>query len=139
MPRPFEPRVLDVTETDRQLLISWVRAGLTPQRVVRRARVVLLAVEGASIRAISERLCISTRTVALWIRRYEDGGPYILWRDAPGRGRKPSISPEVTSRVRALRRTSRPEGGRWSIRRLAELTGVSRASVHRILRSVELS
>jgi transposase len=111
---------------------------MTPQRVVRRASIVLLAADGASDRAIAQRLRISPHTAALWRRRYEHTGPAILWRDAPGRGRKPSIPPAAATRVRALLGTTEPEGGRWSIRRLAEATGLSRASVHRIVRGSEL-
>ena len=104
---------LSVTATDKHLLISWMRAGLTPQRVVRRAQIVLLAADGASTYAVAQRLGISRHTAALWWRRYENIGPAGLWLDAPGRGRKPSIKPETVSRVRALVRYE-PAGG-WPL------------------------
>jgi transposase len=99
-----------------------------------RASVVLLAADGLSARVIAERLDVSPRTATLWPRRYVEGGPEALWRDAPGRGRRPSIDPAVAARVRALVNTPPPNGDRWSIRRLAEVTGLSPASVHRLLR-----
>jgi transposase len=129
---------LQVTESDRRRLAAWVRAGTTPQRVTRRARIVLLAAEGRSVRAIAEALGVSERTVMLWRRRYEEHGADALRRDAPGRGRKPSLPREAASRVRALLATDPPEGGRWTIRRLAEATALSRASVHRIVRSLKV-
>jgi hypothetical protein len=41
------------------------------------------------------------------------------------------------SRVRALIDTPGPTGARWSIRALADATGLSRASVHRIVRTFQ--
>jgi transposase len=128
---------LAVAESHKRLLASWVRAGRTPQRVMRRARIVLLAAEGKSVRAIAEAVGVSTRTVILWRRRYREDGPMGLWRDAPGRGRKRAILPETASRVRALVNTPSASGGRWTIRGLAIATGLSRASVHRILRGAD--
>ena len=128
-------RGVKMSDTDRQLLGSWIRAGTTPQRVVTRARIVVLASDGLSARAIAQRLQIAPRTATLWRRRYEQHGAQGLWRDAPGRGRKPSIGADAAARVRALLRTQPPQGDRWSIRELAHATGLSRASVHRIVKA----
>jgi transposase len=122
---------------DRRLLERWVRAGTTPQRVAMRTRIVLLAADGASNRAIARTLNVSLRTVALWRRRYRLGGPESLWRDAPGRGRRKTITADAASRIRALLETPPPSGARWTIRQLAKITGISRASVHRLLREPE--
>jgi transposase len=124
---------LRLTDADRKLLLTWARAGTTPQRVARRANAVLLAADGLSARSIGDRLRISPRTAALWPRRYVQDGHEALWRDAPGRGRRPSIDPDAVSRVRALVKSA-ADGERWSIRQLAKATGLSRASVHRIVR-----
>jgi transposase len=124
-----------MSEGDRQLLGSWIRAGTTSQRVVTRARIVLLAGEGLSARAIAQRLRITPRTTTLWRRRYEQQGAQGLWRDAPGRGRKRSIGVDAVARVRALLQPQPPHGDRWSIRSLAQATGLSRASVHRIVKA----
>jgi transposase len=102
--------------------------------VARRANAVLLAADGLSARSIADRLRISPRTAALWPLRYVQDGHEALWRDAPGRGRRPSIDPDAVSRVRALVKTAAADGERWSIRQLAKATGLSRASVHRIVR-----
>ena len=132
MTRPY----LQVSESDRLQLTAWVRAGTTPQRVSRRARIVLLAADGKSGRDIAEALALSHRTVLLWRRRYEADGAAALWRDAPGRGRKPSLPGDTATRIRTLLSTNPPDGGKWTIRRLAAATSLSRASVHRILRSL---
>jgi transposase len=124
---------LKVSTADRSRLESWVRAGTTPQRVAQRARIVLLAAGGASARAIARRLHVNPRTAMLWRRRYQGEGTETLWRDAPGRGRRPTIDPTASSRVLELLTTRPADGGRWSIRLLANATGLSRASVHRIV------
>jgi transposase len=120
-----------VTENEKRLLDSWIRAGTTPQRVVRRARIVLTMAEGLTVRRVSERLGVNARTVSLWWGRYRESGPDVLWRDAPGRGRKPA-QPDGAARVREVLAEPPPDA-RWTVRRLAAATGMSRASVHRIL------
>ena len=46
-----------------------VRSGLTPQRVVRRAQIVLLSHEGVGDREIARRLDMHRHTLALWRTR----------------------------------------------------------------------
>lgn len=126
---------VQVSDSQRRLLNSWIRAGTTPQRVVTRARIVLMAAEGKSARTIASTLKVNPRTVTLWRQRYDRRGPHILWHDAPGRGRKRSIDAEAVMRLRTLLASPAPGGGQWSVRRLAEVTGLSRSSVHRLLSS----
>ena len=58
----------------RRSLERLVRSGLTPQRVARRARIVLLCDEGVSDREVSRRLGTHRHTVAVWRKRFEEGG-----------------------------------------------------------------
>jgi transposase len=131
-------RGLRATDSDRRLLSAWIRAGKTPQQVVRRARIVLLAADGCSGREIARRLDVSTHTVSLWRRRYERGGPAALLRDAPGRGRKVTVTETAGARVRTLLSTP-PPARRWTVRALASAMGISRASVHRVLKTGKLT
>ena len=126
-----------ITDGDRQLLRAWILAGTTPQRIVRRARIVLLATEGCSSREIASRLGVSTHTVSLWRRRFQTGGSLALRRDAPGRGRKVTVTANADSRLRTLLATP-PPAGRWTVRSLAIAMGISRASVHRVLKASKL-
>src|SRR5262245_47994923 len=127
-----------VTDGDRHLLRTWTRAGTTPQRVARRARIVLLAAEGHSAREIALRLGVSTHTVSLWRRRFQAGGAHAIMRDAPGRGRKVTVTRDADIRVRTLLSTP-PPVGRWTVRSLATAMGISRASVHRVLKAAKLT
>lgn len=131
-------RGLPLADADRRALTAWIRAGTTPQRVVRRARVVLLLAEGRSMRDVAARLGASTRSVALWKRRFESGGPRALLRDAPGRGRKASATAYARGHLSALIATP-PPAGRWTIRALAAAAGISAASVHRVLKADKLA
>jgi len=124
-----------MSDTQRRLLASWIRAGTTPQRVVRRARIVLLAADALSMRTIAQQMQVTPRTVALWRGRFEDHGPEALCQDAPGRGRKRSMTNQAATRLRELMAAPPSSGDRWSIRKLAKATGFSRASVHRIVRA----
>lgn len=131
-------RGLHLSEADRRLLTVWIRAGKTPQRVARRARILLLLADGHSLRDVAARLAVSTRTVTVWKRRFDAGGPGALLRDAPGRGRKASVTAAASGQLRALLAMP-PPSGRWTVRTLAAATGISAASVHRALKAERLT
>lgn len=82
-----------MTPDDLRVLRRWVRSGLTPQRLVRRAQIVLLCDEGLTDREVAARLLVHRHTVALWRQRFADGGADALEHDRPGRGRKPRRGP----------------------------------------------
>jgi len=77
---------------------------------------------------------ISRQTAAKWVRRYRELGVAGLddRSSRPHRLRRPT-SPELMLRVEALRRE------RWTGDRIAQATGLSRATVSRILRRLTLS
>jgi len=94
---------------------------------------VLLAQEGLANRAIARRLDISRPTVILWRERFAQGGVQALTEDAPGRGRKRAITPErVAAVVDATLQTTPKNATHWSTRTMAEVQGLSHASVQRI-------
>ncbi len=118
----------------RAVLERWVRAATTPQRVVRRSQIVLLASTGLSTEDIAARLGISTPTVRLWVSRFERGGPDALLHDAPGRGRHASVD---ASTIRARLREAQllaTDGQPVSVRRAAAFLKVSPSAVWRALR-----
>ena len=117
-----------LTSDQRSTLERWVRARTTPQRLVLRSAIVLLASEGLPTNAIAKRLGTSRSTVRLWCQRFSAGGPPVLVRDAPGRGRKPRITAAAIAKA-----TSEATGTRLSIRQLAQRLGTSSSAVHRAL------
>lgn len=117
------------------VLERWARSTTVPHRLVRRSRIVLTVLGGASIAEAARTLSVSRETVARWVARVVAAGPDSLERDRPGRGRKPGRDARLISRVQqALAQV--PSGDRWSVRRLARVAGVSPASVQRIQRDL---
>ena len=127
------PGAVVLTEEQGRTLRSWVSARNTPQKVVVRARMVLLAGEGKANRRIAQELGTSRPSVILWRRRFEPGGTVALTEDAPGRGRKASISgARVKQIVEATLHSQPPAATHWSVRTMARAQGVSPATVQRI-------
>jgi hypothetical protein len=78
---------IEVPAADRDRLERLVRDRNTPQKVVWRARIVLLAGEGLRATEVAARVGTSTLTVRRW-RRYAQAGVEGLLKDAtrpPGR------------------------------------------------------
>lgn len=63
-----------LTDAARVRLEPWIRAGSTPQQVVRRARIIVAAATGQSAPASAAPLGVQRRTVALWRRRVRAQG-----------------------------------------------------------------
>jgi transposase InsO family protein len=77
---------------------------------------------------------VSRQTAAKWVRRRRDGGVEALAdrSSRPRRLRRPT-SEEMVRRVETLRRQ------RWTGMRIAQVTGLSRATVSRILQRLKLN
>jgi transposase len=128
---------LRLSDAERAILEAYVRAGTTPQRLARRAHIVLLAAGGLSSEAIAERLGVTGHTARRWIARFSTGGVRSLEHDAPGRGRRPTAtSVENVARVAGLIATPPADRERWTVRSVASAAGLSRASASRILRVI---
>jgi putative transposase len=111
----------------------WTRAGATEQRLARRARVILCCTEGLPIREVGERCGLSQISVFKWKRRFLEMRLDGL-ADEKRRGRPASISAAQHLSLIDLA-TTRPRKGKtsWSVRDLAQASGLSATTVHRIL------
>ncbi|RMQ23346.1 Transposase, partial [Pseudomonas syringae pv. delphinii] len=107
------------------------RSATISQRDGRRARVILLAAQGCSRVEIARLVGFSLRSVTLWCKRFQEQGLDGLI-DKPGRGRKSFLPPDAMARV--LEQVVQPRIGqpRWSCRSMAQVAGISPASVQRI-------
>ena len=124
---------VSVSQGERTQLLRWIRARTSPHRLVVRSRIILLASEGLSGRAIAARLHVAPATVRLWCERFSRHGVGSLQRDAPGRGRRPGMSyAGVRAVLEAMRET--PESGAWTPRTLAARAGTSASTVWRVWR-----
>lgn len=130
MPRAAD--LLEVSEVQRRELERLIKASTTPQRVVRRARIVLARAEGRTQVATAADLEVSRPAVIRWERRFSARGVEGLLKDAPGRGRKPSIADAKKDKLITKATQPPPNRTRWSVRSMARQVGVSPASVQRI-------
>src|SRR3990170_1311252 len=124
---------LTIAPSQRRTPEAWVHAPSTPQSIVTRARIVLLAADGVSNHEIARRAGTSRPTVLLWRTRFQAGGPAALTVIEAGRGRKPSISARKERQILEATLHTRPKGTtHWSCRTMARAQGVSPATVQRI-------
>jgi transposase len=130
-----EPMVI-LNATDRAQLEAWSVARSVSVRLAMRCRIVLMLADGHGIKPTARELEVGLSTVRRWRDRYLELGCRGLEKDAPGRGRKPMISPEKRQEI--LRKTleTKPKAAtHWSLRKMAEVAGVSRHVVHQIWRA----
>ena len=123
---------LAMTPEIKRKLERIVRSGQTEQRMALRARIVLGAAGGKSNNALAKELETSRPTVIDWRQRFAEGGVAALYADRP-RGR--SFKPLARAQEAAIitRTQSAPKHAtQWSCRSMAEVCGVSKASVQRV-------
>jgi transposase len=130
-------RKIEVSNEDREMLLKWKRSPTTPQKLVRRADIILAAAEGLNNKAISKRGLGSEQTVCLWRKRYAEYGIEGL-QDQPKPGRPRTIGRDKIAEIVATTLTP-PQGvTHWSARRLAKQAGVGKSTVHRIWQACDL-
>jgi transposase len=130
---PKSNSLLPVSIEQRRTLEAWIRAHNTPQSVVLRARIALLAGDGLSSVRIAEEVGVSRPTVILWRRRFLEGGPEALTMILPGRGHPVKYTTEQVQRIVEATTQMKPPGAtHWSTRSMAKAQGISKATVQRI-------
>lgn len=127
---PAAPEIV-VTPEQMKELERICGAKTSSQREVFRAKIILGLAQGHSHGEIAQEQSVSRLAVGRWRKRWAQAGLKGL-QDAPGRGRKPKVSAKSVSLALGMARTQRPEGGAWSTRTMAEETGLSKSSVHRL-------
>jgi len=90
MARPAATAI-QLTALEVRQLTVWVRAGTTPQRLARRARLILASAAGLGSRTLAKQEHMSRTTVRRWLARFLvkrcDG-----LQDHPRRGRREQSS-----------------------------------------------
>jgi len=132
----FEPAPsVPLDANQRKRLEFLVRAGTTPQKLVQRARIILLAAAGRPNAAIAREVGTSRPTVLLWRERFTRGGVPGLSYEKPRPGRKPAIGPDrIKAVVDATLQTTPPAATHWSVRTMAKAQGLGHTTIHRIWR-----
>jgi transposase len=120
-------------EEEQRVLTKLSKAKTASVRLVRRARIVLLAAEGLANPQIAGQVGVGRLPVGRWRERYRRAGLAGIERDAPRGGRKPKIN---SAEIVRLTTQTRPQAAtHWSTRRLAAKVGVSDSTVLRVWRT----
>jgi len=128
-----------LSETDRNQLTKWVQAQGSPQQVVLRSRILLLAAEAKQDLEIASELDINRHTAALWRKRFQAEGLDSVWQIRPGRGRKPlDDEKKVAARVEATVQTKPKGSTHWSCRTMARAQKVSKNTINRLWQQFHL-
>jgi len=142
MPYVAAPIVLE--EATRAELERRARATTSPQRDVKRARVILLAAEGVASRQISKTVGMHESHVAMWRQRFLADGLDGL-RDAPRPGARRQYGHDEWLKIAALATTAKdPDDpvATWTYQELADALaddiGISRSQLWRILDDLDI-
>jgi transposase len=126
-------RCIFLSRLDRAELAGWVAGRNTPQKLVWRARIVLMWADGAGVTAIVRALGKTKKTTYRWRDRYIELGIEGLKRDASRPGRKKPLAAAMIARVVDMTLHEKPpEATHWTARKLAKAVGLSHTSVQRI-------
>ncbi|MBZ5624176.1 MAG: IS630 family transposase [Acidobacteriia bacterium] len=112
-----------ISAAARQGLEALVRAGNTAQKLVRRARIALLAGEGLTDSQISQQLGVNRKTVALWRERAAEPGVWESVVAAPfpqPDATAPPGPPEPPANTAAEPRQASPPVGKTAEQRLQD-------------------
>lgn len=122
-----------MTAEQRGQLQAWVRAPSTPQKIVLRSRICLLAHEGKANRQIARELQTSRPTVLLWRKQFAEAGPAGLEHEV-SRGKSARSLKEPLRRkiLDTTLQSTPPDATHWSTRTLGRHLGVSHMSVARV-------
>jgi transposase len=96
------PDRIEMNPSQQQRLRHLIRAGTTPQQLVLRARIVLLAVAGWTNSKIAARVGVCVDTVRKWRHRWWVQPGTASLGDAKRSGRAPSFTPVQVAAVKAL-------------------------------------
>lgn len=142
MPRP-SPYTITLSAKDRAVLEERARTYTASYAQVVRAKIVLLAADGAQNIDIAARLDVDVDVASRWRKRFYDQGLGGLV-DRPRAGRPPRFSPLVLAQVKATAcepaAGSEVPLGRWSCPELARTTvergvveSISASTIRRVL------
>lgn len=122
----------------RRQLEAFANARSLPHAQVVRARIILRAAEGKTNMAIAADLGVTRETAGKWRVRFLERGIEGLYDELrPGKPR--TITDEQVAEVIQTTLNRTPNGQtHWSVRTMAEETGISKSTVHRVWRAFGL-
>src|SRR3990167_8291779 len=126
-------QLIKLTESEVKTLTRWSRGRRTPTRLMKRAKIVLMAAEGEQNKTIAEVLGIDRRQVSRWRRRFIQKRLAGIEKDAPRGGRKAKRREQMAPLIIETTTQTKPSNAtHWSVRTLAERLGIDKSMVHRV-------
>lgn len=127
--RPVVP--IQVSDLEQAELSTISRSRSLPHALVKRAQVILLSTQGERTEDIAKQTGFSRPTVSHWRRRFRELGLAGLYGEQRS-GRPRTIGEDrVAALIERVLNTRPEDGTHWSIRGVAEKTGISKSQVHR--------
>lgn len=119
------------TEQEEQLR-GFTNSRSLSHALATRARIVLLAAEGAQNLEIAEKVGLNRNDVAKWRRRFSEEGIGGLY-DGVRTGRPRTVSDEQVAELITQTLSNKPKNAtHWSTRLISEETGISKSTVQRV-------
>jgi len=131
------PAGFELSEADCAALQRVLSSRTSEQRLVLRARIVLLSAEGRTDGAVAAQVGVNRHTVRLWRQRFGDQGLAGLV-DATGRGRKPYLDARIKQAIVTGAVQPPAHRTRWSCRSMARVQKVSASTVQRLWHSSDI-
>ena len=117
------PARVRLTAEEEATLRGWARKGTAEQRLVERAKIILLCHEGVTVENIARQLDTRPARVSKWRQRFAKDRLSAL-SDAPRPGKPRTYDTKTESRVVALLDQPAPEGyAQWNGPLLAKALG----------------
>jgi transposase len=124
---------IKLTENEIKTLTSWSRGRRTPTRLMKRAKMVLMAAEGEQDKTIAESLGIDRRQVSRWRRRFIEKRLTGIEKDLPRGGRKATKREQMAPLIIEKTTQTKPSNAtHWSVRTLADTLGIDKSMVQRV-------
>ena len=140
-------KVLNLESKDQKELKRLTKSGTLKSRKLNRCRILLLAAQGKSKKAIAEILNMSQVTVIEICKRYKNGGLSNALNEKSRPGAPSIFNGKQKAKITALACSEAPKGSaRWSLRLLSDkavelklVKSISHEMVGRILKKTNLS
>ena len=132
MDRGRPKAALTVNNEERAQLMSFARSRSLPSALSSRAKIILASANGETNSAIAARLQLNPGTVRKWRTQFIERRINGLYSEAPA-GKARTIDDERLAGLINTTLHTKPADGstHWSVRSVAEKTGISKTSVHR--------
>lgn len=128
------------TVQDMETLQTWSKSGRQQKRLVDRARIILMSIDGSSDVEIARKFKMRPNTVGKWRKRFNERGLAGL-NDAPRSGTPVRYDPEETRQsILKILESPAPKGqATWDGQAVAEELGISSHKVWRVLKDEGIS